>query len=254
MTDFRLLIDLHLRNARQGPGDEAETLRALDLCRLTQNRLLKIADLGCGTGASTLLLARHLKAQITAVDFLPEFLDVLKARAAQGNLEEQISTLVASLEALPFGDEEFDLIWSEGAIYNIGFEQGLKDWHRYLKPGGILAVSEITWLTDSRPAAIQSHWDNEYPEINLASAKITALEKNGYAPIGYFILPENCWLENYYRPLQAGFEAFLERNGKGEEARSIVEAEQREIELYEKYKDYYSYGFYIARKMLSVRS
>jgi hypothetical protein len=70
---------------------------------------------------------------------------------------------------------------------------------------------------------------------------------NAY-PIGYFILPENCWLENYYQPLQEEFEAFLKRNKNGEEARRIVEAERREIELYEKDKDYYSYGFYIARK------
>jgi len=249
MENYQLLIDLHLRNARQGPGGEAETLRALELCRLDRHRPLKIADLGCGTGASTLLLGQHfVNAQITAVDFLPAFLEALKTRAAQGGLGEQIATVVGALEALPFGDEELDLIWSEGAIYNIGFEQGLKDWRRYLKPGGLLAVSEITWITDSRPAAIQTHWENEYPEINLASAKITALEKQGYSPIGYFVLPENCWLENYYRPLQAGFNAFLERNGGGEEARGIVEAEQAEIELYEKYKEYYSYGFYIARK------
>jgi ubiquinone/menaquinone biosynthesis C-methylase UbiE len=78
------------------------------------------------------------------VDFLPAFLEALKTRAAQGGLGEQIATVVGDLENLPFADEELDLIWSEGAIYNIGFEQGLKDWRRYLKPGGLLAVSEIT--------------------------------------------------------------------------------------------------------------
>jgi SAM-dependent methyltransferase len=248
VDDYQLLIDLHLPNPRQGPGGETETLRALELCRVDQDAPFKIADIGCGTGASTLLIAQHLNAQITAVDFLPEFLDALTARAAQAGLGEQISTIAGSMEDLPFADEEFDLIWSEGAIYNIGFEKGVKEWRRYLKPGGLLAASEITWLTDSRPAEIQSHWDCEYPEIASASAKIKALEKNGYSPIGYFILPANCWLENYYRPLQAGFEAFLERNGAGEKAHRIVEAEREEIELYKKYQEYYSYGFYIARR------
>ena len=83
----------------------------------------------------------------------------------------------------------------------------------------------------------------------MASAKIRVLEKHGYSPIGYFVLPEHCWLDKYYQPMQARFEDFLNRNGNSEEARSIVAAEQREIELYEKYEAHFSYGMYIARKL-----
>ena len=62
-------------------------------------------------------------------------------------LSEKITTLCCSMDNLPFGDEEYDVIWSEGAIYNIGFERGVIDWNRYLKVGGLLVVSEITWIT-----------------------------------------------------------------------------------------------------------
>ena len=86
-------------------------------------------------------------------------------------------------------------------------------------------------------------------EIDVASSKIGVLEKNGYSPIGYFVLPEHCWLDNYYRPMQDSFKAFLNRNGNSEGARAVVETENREIELYEKYKTHYSYGVYIARKL-----
>lgn len=153
------------------------------------------------------------------------------------------------MENLPFNDAEFDVIWSEGAIYNIGFEKGIKDWHRYLKPGGLLVVSEITWLTNFRPLEIQKYWEVEYSEIDLASAKFALLEEYGYSPIGYFVLPEHCWLENYYQPMQVRFQDFLKRNNHSEDAHSIVEMETREIELYEQYKAYYSYGVYIARKL-----
>ena len=153
------------------------------------------------------------------------------------------------MDNLPFGDEEFDVIWSEGAIYNIGFERGVKDWRRYLKAGGLLVASEITWLTGSRPSELQKYWDDEYPEIDAASAKLSVLEKNGYSPIGYFVLPEHCWLENYYRPMRNSFKDFLNRNGNSEEARAVVKAEIREIELYEKHKSYYGYGVYAARKL-----
>ena len=241
-------MDLHKHADRQGPGGDAESEKALTLAGVDRTRPLKIADIGCGTGASTLVLARLPAAKITAVDFLQDFLDVLEERAEKLGLSERITTLCRSMDDLPFADEEYDVIWSEGAIYNIGFEKGVNDWSRYLKKGGRLVVSEITWTTDSRPSELQRHWESEYPGIDVASAKIAVLEKNGYSPIGYFVLPEYCWLDNFYRPLQKTFESFLDRNGNSEAARAIVDAEKREIELYERYRAYYSYGVYISRK------
>ncbi len=248
MDELELLLDLYRGTPRQGPGDADETKRAIDLGRIHRDEPLKIADIGCGSGASTLVLAETLNAQITAVDFLQDFLDDLIARAAKNQVAERISARCASMDQLPFKDEEFDVIWAEGAIYNIGFERGVSEWRRFLKPGGLLAVSEITWLTDRRPAALEDHWNREYPEIATASEKLEVLERNGYTPIGYFVLPEACWTTHYYEPLQQRFDAFLERHGRGQEARGIVESAEREIRLYEEYKAYFSYGFYIAER------
>jgi hypothetical protein len=83
-------------------------------------------------------------------------------------------------------DEEYDVIWSEGAIYNIGFEKGVMDWKCYLKAGGLLVASDITWITASRPLEVQNYWAGEYPEIDVASSKIGILEKNGYSPLASF--------------------------------------------------------------------
>jgi len=244
------LIDLHKKGHRQGPGGDTETALALTLAMIDRNAPLKLADIGCGTGASTLLLARLLsKSHITAVDFLQDFLDVLNKEAVIAGVADRISTRACSMDELPFADEELDVIWSEGAIYNIGFEKGIKDWRRYLKTDGLLAASEITWITDSRPMEIQSHWDSEYPEIDVASAKIRILEKHGYSPIGYFVLPEHCWLEHYYLPMQSRFDDFLSRNGNSNEARAIVAAERHEIDLYERNRAHVGYGVYIARKL-----
>ncbi len=248
MTEFQLLVDLHRPAERQGPGGDAETIRALELAGLDRSRRLKVADIGCGTGASTLLLARELDADITAVDFLPEFLDELQVRARDYGVADRITTLNRSMDDLPFDEGEFDVILSEGAVYNMGFEAGISAWGRFLKPGGKLIVSEITWLSATRPTELQSHWEAEYPEIDVASAKIEILERHGYSLEAYFVLPAHCWLDNYYRPMQARFEAFLERHGASDEAVAIVEAEQNETSLYEKYRDYYSYGVYVSKK------
>ena len=248
MDELQLLIDLHKGANRQGPGGDSETEQAIDLAGLDPNTPLKIADIGCGTGASTIALARSLNAKITAVDFLQDFLDILQNRAKKAGVSEKIASLCASMDKLPFEKEKFDVIWSEGAIYNVGFKKGITDWKYFLKPGGLLMASEITWTTNNRPVELQDHWQSEYPEIDTASEKIKVLEESGFSPIGYFVLPVHCWWDNYYEPMHSSFNDFLHRNGNSKEARAIVEVEKHEMELYKKYKNYYSYGVYIARK------
>ncbi len=248
MDEFELLVDLHSRNPRQGPGGDAETKRAMELAGLDRSRQFRIADIGCGTGASTLLLAQELNAEVTGVDLFPGFLEQLESEAATQGLSDRISTLAVSMDDLPFGEGEYDVIWSEGAVYSIGFEKGISYWRQFLKPGGVLAVSEITWLTRERPKELEAFWETEYPEIATASAKMDVLEGCGFTPQGYFYLPERCWTEEYYGPLKKGFDEFLRRQGNSEEAVEIVENEKEEIALYEKYRRYYSYGFYVAVK------
>ncbi|HEY9033809.1 MAG TPA: class I SAM-dependent methyltransferase, partial [Pseudomonadales bacterium] len=118
MDALQLLVDLHRPAQRQGPGSDATTRQALAMTGLDRCRPLQIADIGCGTGAASLLLAEALDAQITAVDFLPEFLTELTIRAQAAGLADRISTLPASMDALPFADQSLDMIWSEGAVYN----------------------------------------------------------------------------------------------------------------------------------------
>ena len=248
MDEMALLVDLHRDGLRQGPGGDAETRQAIALSRLAGRSGLRIADVGCGTGASTRTLARELGGEIIAVDLLPAFLKILRDSARLAGDLKHIETLEASMDALPFEEASLDAIWSEGAIYNMGFARGVRDWSRFLRPGGILAVSELTWLTAKRPRELEEHWSVAYPEVDTASAKLAVLEENGFSPLGYFPLPEHCWLDNYYRPLEERFDAFLTRHGHGAEAQAIVAEERREIALYETYSAFVGYGFFIARR------
>ena len=182
------------------------------------------------------------------MDFLPSFLDVLRQRAQAQGLG-RIITLEASMDALPFTDASFDVIWSEGAVYNMGFEAGIAAWKRFLKPGGKLVLSEITWTTAARPQTITDYWTAQYPEIDTASAKLAVLERHGYRPEGYFLLPFCCWQEHYYGPLRERFPAFLDRHGHSPQAAAIVAAEEEEMALYQRYGQFYSYGMYVAAKV-----
>ena len=249
MDDLSLLIDLHRHADRQGPGGDAQTRLAIELAGLAGRHDLKLADIGCGTGASTLVLARELDARVTAVDLIPEFLAILHSRAAAAGLASHIDALCASMDALPFDDASLDVIWSEGAVYNIGFENGVRSWRPYLRPGGILAVSELTWLTARRPEELEAHWRGQYPEVGPASDKLAVLERAGYAPLGYFVLPEHCWLDHFYPPLQERFDDFLNRHGHAEAAQAVVTEHQREIALYQAHKADFSYGVYVAKRV-----
>ena len=241
-----LLLELHKENHRQGPGSREITEKALSFFKPSAKKV-KVADIGCGTGASALQLGKSLNADIIAVDFLSEFIEILKKRAKENNIG--VTTMVCSMEELPFKEGELDVIWSEGAIYNMGFKKGLNNWRKFLKPGGVLAVSEITWITEQRPKEIEDYWNSEYPEIASASSKIKILEESGYSPIAYMVLPEDCWLDNYYYPLKDKLPKFLDAHRDNATAKALVESENKERELYEKYKAYYSYGFYIAKKL-----
>lgn len=247
MDELELLIDLHVRNDRQGPGCDEATRRAIELARLEPSPELRIADLGCGTGASALVLAGELRAHVTAVDAAPALVERLRARADQEGLGGQVHAQVGDIESPDFGDRHFDVVWSEGAIYNIGFEAGARNWSRLLKPGGILAVTELSWTTAQRPDEVERHWRDEYPGIATPSAKLGMLERLGYEPMAMFFLPGHCWTKNYYQPLAAGFSTFLDRHGNSPQARALVEAERSEIALFERFGRWYGYAFYIAR-------
>ncbi|MBE7638217.1 methyltransferase domain-containing protein [Sneathiella sp. P13V-1] len=247
--NFDFLIELHKDGERQGPGSEGATQLALELSGL-KNRpsSLQIADIGCGTGASTMVLANELDAKITAIDLFPDFLEALEQNAIEKKVSDKIQTQCISMDALPFGKESLDAIWSEGAIYLIGFEKGVSYFKEFLKPGGILAVSEITWLTSKRPQDVSEFWENAYPEMATASEKQKLLEDQGFQILGYFPLPKECWTENYYTPLLKRMDDFLARHNS-EEAHAFIQEEKAEISVFEKYSRYYSYGFYVAEKL-----
>jgi SAM-dependent methyltransferase len=248
MTELELMIDFHKRAERQGPGSYEETLRALELVDISKEETLKVADVGCGSGGPTLTLAEQLPGEITAVDLFPEFLEILQERAKELEMADRIKTMAKSMDDLPFEEESLDIMWSEGAIYNIGFETGIRKWSKYLKTGGYLGVSEVTWTTNSRPIQLENFWKREYPEIDTAANKIKILEKNGYSLNGYFVLSPGSWIDNYYKPMERRFLTFLEKHNHSELASKVVQDHKDEYEMYLKYQDYYSYGFYIARK------
>jgi ubiquinone/menaquinone biosynthesis C-methylase UbiE len=208
-----------------------------------------IADLGCGTGGQTMVLAQHTPGQIKGLDLFPAFIDLFNKNAQKYHLQKRVKGIVGSMAELPFHAEELDLIWSEGAIYNIGFERGLREWKAYLKPGGYLAVSEASWFTEERPQEIHDFWMDAYPGIDTIPNKMAQMQQAGYVPVASFILPENCWLEHFYKPQVGAQQTFLKNHAGNTAAEDFVANQRHEEKLYNKYKHFYGYVFYIGKKI-----
>ncbi len=246
--DFNFICDFFSNTERQGPGSPEVTLKALSFIDNLTGKSL-IADIGCGTGGQTMVLAQHAPGNITGLDLFPGFIERFNANAVKLNLQNKVKGIVASMDNLPFQNEELDLIWSEGAIYNIGFERGLNEWRRFLKTGGYIAVSESSWFTEKHPAEIDNYCTAHFPEMNTISNKVAQIQKAGYIPVATFILPTTCWTDHYFTPLIKAQEIFLGKYAGNKTAEAFVALQRHDAEIYYRYKEYYGYVFYIAKKI-----
>ncbi len=247
--DFNLICEYFLSMERQGPGNAEMTLKALGFIEgLTPES--RIADLGCGTGGQTMALAAATQGHITGIDLFPAFIDRFNEQARKFNsatAPPRVHGIVGSMDALPFAKGSLDLVWCEGAIYHIGFERGLREWRDYLKAGGYVAVTENTWFTEERPKEIEDFWNAAYPEIDTIPAKIAAMQRAGYEFVAAFALPEACW-EEFYAMQPAAQKVFMQRHANNPAAETYLAAERYEKALWNKYKAYYGYAFYIGRR------
>lgn len=246
--DFNLICEYFALTKRQGPGSDESTLKALNMIGSLPQEAT-VADIGCGTGSSALMLAKTLGVEVTALDLFPQFIELLRERASKEGVASRIHGVVGNMEHLPFAPNSLDLLWCEGAIYNIGFERGMNEWCTLLKSGGYIAVTEPTWLTDSRPEEIESFWNDAYPEVETMPQKIQKMMNAGFAPIASFLLADECWTTNYYVPQREAQELFLKRHADNEFAVELVRNQRHEACMYAKYKQYYGYVFYIGRKL-----
>ena len=246
--DFSLICEYFSSIKRQGPGSETSTHEAINTIPGI-NKNFKIADIGCGTGSSAIQLAKETGAKVLAIDLFADFLNKVRANALLAGVADKISILQADMTQLPLEKESLDLIWSEGAIYNIGFEKGLNDWRQFLHNGGFIAVTESSWLNESRPKEIEDFWMDAYPQMDTIENNIEKMKRAGYRVIKTTILPNECWTKEFYEPQVDAQRIFLERHPDDLTAKELVKNERHEAELFLKYNKYYGYVWYIGQKI-----
>ncbi|MBO4831761.1 MAG: class I SAM-dependent methyltransferase [Oscillospiraceae bacterium] len=241
-----LLLETHIGLERQGPGSPEAVDRALGFLG-PLDRFRETADLGCGTGGQTLLLAERLPGRITGLDMFPAFAEELSRKAGERGLGDRVSGIAGDMARLPFEKDSLDLIWSEGAIDNIGFREGLSHWRGFLRENGCIAVTCPSWLTEERPEEAERFWTDAGSRLDPVEDNTGIMQECGYAFIAAFALPEECWTDNYYAPRAKAIESLLKKYPGSETAKQYAELNRREVDLYMKYKQHYGYVFYIGR-------
>ncbi len=233
---------------RQGPGCTGATKKAFSLLPPLPPDA-KVLDIGCGSGTQTRDLAALTGGTITAVDNHQPFLDTLMKRAEDAGMKARIKTVCASMDALPFGKGQFDLIWSEGAIFIIGFENGLITWKPFLKKGGFMVVSDAAWFEQNPPQELMQWWEKEGYTPKTEDQLRDQVRDAGLHLIATYRLPEEGWWNNYYVPMLARIAELRKIHGTNPGHAALLDSLEAEAETYRKYKRYYGYTFFIMQNV-----
>jgi SAM-dependent methyltransferase len=106
-----------------------------------------VLDVGCGAGVDLARFARG-GADVTGVDVAPSAIELARTNFAQQGLAGRFE--VANGEALPFGDDTFDLVFAHGVVQYTADPQRLVDeCRRVVKPGGeavFQVYNRVSWL------------------------------------------------------------------------------------------------------------
>jgi SAM-dependent methyltransferase len=208
----------------------------------------RILDVGCGPGGPTLELARLSDAELIGLDIDQPSLDELSRKIEEAGLSERVLVVNCSMLEMDFPDESFDIIWSEGSVHVIGFENGLREWRRFIRPNGFLVIHDMIWLRPDPPQEISDHWRKIYPGIRTASEHIESIPIHGYELVGQLPLPEDLWWLDYYDPLEERIHELREKYAEDGGALRILDEEQREVDLFKKHSAWYGSAFFVMRK------
>jgi SAM-dependent methyltransferase len=232
---------------RQGPGNRASAARALALCRDLPSSP-DIMDLGCGVGAQTLHLAELTSGTIVAVDNHAPSVERLRAAVAEQGLSERIMPVVGDLSNLGQPPASFDLVWSEGALYNIGLEKALPVCHGLLRPRGYLAFTDAVWRKENPPPEVKAAFE-DYATMGQVSDVLAVIESRGFSIVDHFTLPDEAWWDDFYTPMRSRIAELRRHYANDHEALAVLDQVAAEPEMHESFSDYYAYEFFVARRV-----
>ena len=227
-----------------GPGDDADSLYVLR--SLPKHRFSVVVDAGCGAGRQTLVLAEELNTPIEAIDLYQPFLNRLKRQAKQNGVANLVRTHCMDMKDIPRVFPDVDLLWAEGAAYNIGFANALRTWATAINPDGFVVASELCWLRDEIPSVVKEFFKIGYPDMQSVPQNIATAEDAGYKLFNTYTLPAKAWVKDYYDVLEPRAKSLVDHPDPS--VRDFAVETIQEIETFRASEDSYGYVFYILQR------
>lgn len=243
-----VFFELYESLPRQGPGNRDCAARALAFCR-DLPPAPAVLDLGCGVGGQTLHLAELTSGSIVAVDSHAPSIERLRATAAVRGLAERIRPMVGDMAKPELPAASFDLVWSEGALYNIGIENALRVCHGLLRADGYLAFTDAVWRKDNPPPEVKESFDLDYPTMGRVPDVLAVIERCGFSLVDRFTLPDEAWWVDFYTPMEIRIEELRRKYADDCETLIVLDQLAREPEMHRKYSDWYAYEFFVTRRV-----
>lgn len=237
------LLQLFAQLPRQGPGDDTFNRQLLADLAIAPPPA-HIVDLGCGSGRGALLLAELYPASVVAIDREAVFLERLAVTAQSLQISSRIEVRCVDWSQLDWPAETVDLLWCEGAAYNVGWEPFLRQWRPALSPRGLAVVSELCWFAKQPSSVPGAFWAANYPDMSCEQERAVQAEQTGFDVVGQRRLPASAWFKDYYSPLRQALTATSSRQLPTEVRAGL----QAEIALFEQYADEYGYTYFVLAK------
>jgi len=246
MEGMEYFYELFRSLPRGGPGNNKSTRKAFSYLKKLPSEPL-ILDIGCGHGMQTIELARISKGKIIALDNYQPFLDILMQNVTKEGFDGRIIPKNQSMLEMDFKNDKFDVIWSEGAIFVMGFQNGLKKCYQLLKNNGYFVVSEAVLLLPDLPQPLKEFWDEVYPAIKDIKSNISLIKNEGFDVLSHFTLPKSCWVD-FYSQMSKKIKELKKKYRDNNTALEVFERCDKETKIYDKYSDYFGYEFFIMQK------
>lgn len=228
-----------------GPGSNVHTLHVLGL--LPKRPFRVIVDAGCGTGRQTMVLAKELGTLVHGVDSYEPFLNDLLRRAEEARIGHLVQVHCMDMKDIPEAFPHIDLLWSEGAAYNIGFSDALTTWAAAISKGGFAVVSELSWLREQVPNAVREFFVSGYPGMQSIRQNLAVAETAGYRVLITHTLPEEAWVEGYYDVLEPRAKSLADHPDSS--VRNLAVETIKEIEIFRRSEESYGYVFYVLQRV-----